>query len=212
VIAVDVSESHLELARDRLQELGVENVRCVLLQDFDLFRDIGDFDVFYSQIVLQHNPPPVIDVLLDRALQHLASGGLGYFQVPTYHEGYSFRLEEYLKGDFEQHGIEMHALPQRRIFELARRHGAAVLEVLEDGCTGMRPGELSNTFLLHKRMTPEVMQVRRDGPTSMWPRRTCRYHLRSCHGPGARTPPPPGTAVTPPARAPSPPAFARRSR
>jgi hypothetical protein len=46
--------------------------------------------------------------------------------------------------------MEMHVLPQNRIFEIVRAGGGRVLEVIEDGWAGYRGGEVSNTFLVQK--------------------------------------------------------------
>jgi hypothetical protein len=44
----------------------------------------------------------------------------------------------------------MHVLPQRRIFEIAQACGARVLEVIDDGWTGIRLKEVSNTFVIQR--------------------------------------------------------------
>jgi hypothetical protein len=46
--------------------------------------------------------------------------------------------------------MEMHVLPQSRIFEIAQRAGGRVLEVIDDGWTGIRFKEVSNTFVIQK--------------------------------------------------------------
>ena len=81
----------------------------------------------------------------------LKPGGVAYFQVPTYRAGYRFALEEYLREDVGKGEMEMHVLPQSVIMQAAARHGLELLEVIEDPYTGMRPSEVSNTFLLRKR-------------------------------------------------------------
>ena len=40
-------------------------------------------DLVYSLIVLQHNPPPVIRLIVRAFLKALNPGGVAYFQVPT---------------------------------------------------------------------------------------------------------------------------------
>src|SRR5271169_236009 len=45
---------------------------------------LTNVDLFFSIIVLQHNPPPVILGILDAAFAGLRPGGLAFFQVPTY--------------------------------------------------------------------------------------------------------------------------------
>ena len=76
---------------------------------------------------------------------------MALFQLLTYSQGYSFDAEEYLHTAHARIGqVEMHAVPQRRVFEIVAQAGCRVLEVLDDAWTGYRCGELSNTFLVHK--------------------------------------------------------------
>jgi hypothetical protein len=45
--------------------------------------------------------------------------------------------------------MEMHALSQRKIFEIIREEGGRVMEVLENRWTGSAK-DLSNTFIVQK--------------------------------------------------------------
>lgn len=90
-------------------------------------------------------------MILRGLLEALNQGGVAYFQLLTYQEGYSFSAEHYLHMAESRAGqIEMHVLPQRRVFELIEQADCRVLEVLEDTWTGYRCRELSNTFLVCK--------------------------------------------------------------
>jgi SAM-dependent methyltransferase len=151
VIGVDISASHLALARAHLDAEGARNVELHRLASVGTLDELPRFDVFFSVIVLQHNPPPVIAAILDRVFERLAPGGVAYFQVPTYRAGYSFSLAAYLREDVGKGEMEMHVLPQRAILGMAAARGLELIEVIEDPWTGMRPGEASNTFLFRKR-------------------------------------------------------------
>ncbi len=151
VIGTDVSASHLALARQHLDAEGATNVEFHRLATVETLDSLPSFDMFFSVIVLQHNPPPVIKAILERVFARLAPGGIAYFQVPTYRAGYSFGLEAYLRDDVGKGEMEMHVLPQRVIMRSALQHGLELLEVIEDPYTGMRSGEVSNTFLFCKR-------------------------------------------------------------
>jgi len=80
-------------------------------------------------------------------MRALNPGGIAFFQLPTYKEGYSFLLKEYLGNDSSQEEMEMHALPQNAVFEIVREENAKILEVVEDFSTSWG---LSNTFLVQK--------------------------------------------------------------
>jgi cyclopropane fatty-acyl-phospholipid synthase-like methyltransferase len=149
VDAVDVSSSHLAVAREAIARQGVANVTAHLLETIDGVTRLPRVDLVYSVIVLQHNPPPVIHALFAGLLGRLEPGGVAVIQVPTYlPAGYRFDASEYEKQT--QGGMEMHPLPQREVFAIAKAAGVDVLEVLEDGWTGYGAGSRSNTFVLQR--------------------------------------------------------------
>ena len=130
-IGVDISAPHLALAHERVEKIGLTNVSLVLLSDF--LSDKTTYDVLFSLIVLQHNPPPVIEYLLEGLLGRLNPGGIAFFQVPSTLFGYNFVLQDYLRKIKADKGMEMHALPQRRVFEILRRNNCELIEVVFDG-------------------------------------------------------------------------------
>jgi hypothetical protein len=123
-------------------------VRLHRLESIDGVDELPRVDLVYSIIVLQHNPPPVMRELFGRLLGRLNEGGVAVIQVPTYLAGYRFDVNDYLATSGEQ--MEMHALPQREVFALARRAATDVLEVFEDQWTGWGAGSQSNTFVLRR--------------------------------------------------------------
>ena len=104
--------------------------------------------LFYSVIVLQHNPPPIIAEILAAAFAGLNEGGIAFFQVPTRgRDGYSFRTKDYIENDGDG-WMEMHAIDQDAVFRLAARHGVRPVEVSPDYCSG--GFGISTTFLMQK--------------------------------------------------------------
>lgn len=150
VEACDISASHLRQAEAHLQRSGVGNVELRHITAIDDIGSAPDLDAVFCVIVLQHNPPPVMVAVLQRLLARLRPGGVAYFQIPTHAVGYGFELDHYLAHGLDTTHIEMHYLPQRRVFQLAREARCDVLEVREDNWVGRRDLELSNTFLLRK--------------------------------------------------------------
>lgn len=154
VIACDISASHIAVAEEILRREKIENavLRLADTQDFGM---ISGFDMWYSRLVLQHNPPPIIAMALERALSMLNPGGVAHFQVPTYALGYRFRVADYLAGLKAQgeaaNQIEMHVLPLPAIFEIAARHSCEPLEVWHDNSTGRPTSWVSNVVTLRKR-------------------------------------------------------------
>ncbi len=152
VIGGDISESHLEHARAAASRAGQGNISFRLLNQIARYKDLPRFDVFFSLIVLQHNPPPLMAHLLDVILTQLAPGGIAYFQIPTYKEDYSFAAQAYLDTPAQPGDIEVHCLPQDRLFSIFARTGCEVLEFREDGSVGTNA--ISNRVLLRKKAKP----------------------------------------------------------
>ena len=150
VFGYDISLSHLKIARQYFDEIGLNNI---LLKHISNPKEIGNFpkvDVVYSVIVLQHNPPPVIRKIIIELIRALNPAGIAFFQVPTYRMGYRFCLREYLTYETGNREMEMHVLPQHEIFDIVRGEQGKIIEVLEDHWAGSIPGQRSNTFIIQK--------------------------------------------------------------
>lgn len=145
--AYDVSPHYLEMAQNYLGKMGLSNVRFLHLSSVDHLRQFPKVDLIYSVIVLQHNPPPVIHSILEQFMKALNPGGVAFFQVPTYKQGYHFSLGEYLESKPSGGEMEMHVLPQKAVFDIVSKERGRTLEVVEDLCTSWG---LSNTFLVQK--------------------------------------------------------------
>jgi 2-polyprenyl-3-methyl-5-hydroxy-6-metoxy-1,4-benzoquinol methylase len=152
VIAADISAPHIAIAKETMVEQGCRNVRLLKLDELADLQNLPEFDAFFSVIVLQHNPPPIIAQILKTVLKQLRPNGIGYFQVPTYIVGYEFIAREYLNyiNELAHRGMEMHAIPQDVLFALIDECGCQLLEIREDGWTGS-PTMVSNSVLVRKR-------------------------------------------------------------
>ena len=149
VTGCDISAAHLALAREEAAARGVANIAW--------FRTTIDqpmpdelCDLWFSRIVLQHNPPPVMGWLLRHAFRRLAPGGVAIFQVPTHAAGYRFAAADYLAAERPPH-MEMHCLPLRIVFGLAAEAGLEVLDVREDtDVVGDPVRWISNLFVMRR--------------------------------------------------------------
>lgn len=151
VTGYDISRSHLDVATSELAAAGVSNVELVQISTIADLDSLARVDVVYSVIVLQHNPPIVIDVCLRRLLAALKPGGIAVIQIPTYLDDYRFSIDEYLaSGPDEADKMEMHVLPQERVFDVVAEAGCRVAEVFEDFWTNLRPKSMSNTFVIKR--------------------------------------------------------------
>jgi SAM-dependent methyltransferase len=151
VVAVDISQPHLELARSRIRERGRTNVVFITLIGVEQARAFPTVDLFYSNIVLQHNPPPVIREILEASLNAVAPGGYAYFQLITQVLDYDFDVSEYLAKPQRNPVPEMHALPQQAVFEILSTRNFDVLEVRVDGA-GDPANTISNVFFARRRL------------------------------------------------------------
>ncbi|HEY4048325.1 MAG TPA: methyltransferase domain-containing protein [Acidobacteriaceae bacterium] len=151
IVAADISQAHLALAREALDRFERGNADIIHLASFESLETLPQFDVFFSVIVLQHNPPPLIVLLLKTLLNKLQPGGIAYFQVPTYRPGYRFRVDEYLRSASPTGGMEMHLLPQHVLFDVLQQSGCRILECWEDFCTGDRQ-TISNSIFARKQL------------------------------------------------------------
>jgi SAM-dependent methyltransferase len=152
VHAYDISAPHLAFAEQRAAEVSTSNItfhECLELMQIS----IAPCDFFFSIIVFQHNPPPVICELVRRALTALRPGGIALFQIPTYIASYQFNLQEWLSTDHHL-DMQMHCVPQRHLIELIARAQCDLLEVREDSAAGSPDTILSNTFVVQRPIRP----------------------------------------------------------
>jgi ADP-heptose:LPS heptosyltransferase/SAM-dependent methyltransferase len=147
VIGVDISRPHLEIARQTADRMGKANIRYEHMSSLSMIDALPACDALYTVIVLQHNPPPVMRLMLERLLRRVTPGGIAFFQVPVFTPGYSYNVTRHLsqKGN----GIEQHVLPQREVFSLLSANDFDILEALPD-CWLELP-HLSCSFVAQRR-------------------------------------------------------------
>jgi len=145
----DVSAPHLKLANEYLTTEGVRNASLELIKDLES-AEFPTCDLFYSQIVLQHNPPPVMFFLLRKFLRALIPGGVAVFQLPTFIDGYTFKVATYLDGMDKLDNQEIHALPQKAVFAAIADADCDVLSTYRDNSLS-KITQISNRFVVMKR-------------------------------------------------------------
>jgi SAM-dependent methyltransferase len=145
----DISAAHLEHARKAAVRFGLSNVSFEHLNEISRYQDLPPFDAFFSLIVLQHNPPPLMAYILETILDRLNPGGIAYFQIPTHLVDYTFSSSAYLASRAPVGNVEVHCIPQTALFAIVARTGCQILEIREDGSLG--PNAISNRLLLKKR-------------------------------------------------------------
>jgi trans-aconitate methyltransferase len=144
----DISYNHINLAKSRCELKNIKNCNFITTADSPL-QSLIKSDVIYSNIVLQHNPPPIIYALVKNILSSLNNGGVAIFQVPTYYDGYHFSISEYLKKNHKL-DMQMHCIPKKYIFDLIAEFNCRLLDVREDNSIGMLESSISNIFVIQK--------------------------------------------------------------
>ncbi len=146
VIAADISEGNLAICKSHLTSLGVKNVEFLLVKSLDDFNNVARFDFLYSIIVLQHNPPPIQQYMLDVLTSKIRDKGACLFQTPATIPDYEFEASNYLNSPTTE--LEMHALPMHVVMNVLQKNGLAIKLVIPDQFTGW-PG--SYTYFAAKK-------------------------------------------------------------
>jgi SAM-dependent methyltransferase len=157
VTGVDVSPPHLLIARQRLEKAKITNVHLIQITALSDIESLPMADLFYSVIVMQHNTPPVIAELLKAFLSRVNVGGFAFFQVPTYALNYEFALERYVPDS--EGRMEMHVLPQKKIFEILNDKGFVLLEIQEDSAVGSTAMASHSFFARRLHQTHQTRRV-----------------------------------------------------
>ena len=147
VEGLDVSPGNLAECAQALAARGIGNVRLTQLQAPPDVERLAPFDLLFSRMVLQHNPPPIQHYLLRQLLARLRPGGVAVFQLVTGGPGYAYtaarHLQRHATTDFE-----MHALPMPALLALLQASGCALRDVFRDTAGGFNVS--SYTFLVQK--------------------------------------------------------------
>lgn len=144
---VDISEAHIALARQRFASVGFAAASFRSLADF--LHDSNRYHCVYSLLVLQHTPPPVMLMLVERLLGCIRPGGIGLLQIPCATSEYEFDLSAYLDGLDTRKQMEMHALPHYAVLDAIEGGGCQLVEAVDDG--RYVPCAKSFSFLVQRR-------------------------------------------------------------
>jgi SAM-dependent methyltransferase len=149
VQAIDVSIGNLVECKAELARRNISNVKLFHLTHPGALTNIPRFNVFFSRIVLQHNPPPVQLFIIKTVLDGLDDGGLALFQTVTSGIGYKYSIAAHLAAHPET-DFEMHALPMRHILNEIRSARCVLVDVIRDLAAGFNVA--SYTFLIKKEL------------------------------------------------------------
>jgi SAM-dependent methyltransferase len=150
VIGADISPGHLAIGKRYMAERGIANFTPYPIASIDDITRIPPFDAFYSRYVLQHNAPPITQLILDCLLGKMSRGGFAVFQVPTSCTYYRYTIAEHLANKNQINEMELHVFPRSAVELLALRHGCNIVEVWETDDIG-HPDWRSHTFVLRKQ-------------------------------------------------------------
>jgi len=118
IIGLDISQSHLDLARQAVPNGEFLKVTSDTLPVLD-----NNPDVIFSLIVLQHNRPPLIKKYVKQLLQILNSGGFAILHIPYNIDNYTYD-DTCIKGRI---AMEMHCVPKQDILCIIDSEGCILL-------------------------------------------------------------------------------------
>lgn len=131
VLGVDISSAHLREAKANTEHETLGNIDWSLIESVGDIRELPEFDLVLSLIVLQHNSPPVMLEILKALCSRVSAKGYIYIQIQTYRHNYSYSAEADLSDVSKD--MAMHVLPQDVFLQTIQDSGLTILEVAEDG-------------------------------------------------------------------------------
>lgn len=154
VICCDISKSMIDCASNYMQSKNIKNINFLWFKNLVDIENIPRFDLFFSVIVLQHNPPPIISYFLENILTALNNNGIAIFQVPVYLHNYNFTVKAYLENRekflHDSGQYEVHAIRQPDLYGLLKKHNCELLETYEYNVVGNSTGNQSMMFVVKK--------------------------------------------------------------
>lgn len=134
----------LLLAQERLKRLATTNVRLVLITNYWNKPALPTVDLLYSIISLREDTPTSVVPGLDLCLSKVAFGGLALIRAPTHHKHYELMLPE------ERGIMELHTIPQWKIFDLLESNGFTLIAMQEEKDLGTQ-NILFHTFFARRQ-------------------------------------------------------------
>lgn len=140
----DISLPHLVLAHHRLSRCMPISARLIHLTNYWNEAALPTVDLLYSIISLQQDAPTAVAPALGFCLSKVAVGGLALVRAPTHHKHYELLLPQ------ERGIMELHTIPQWKIFELMETNGFTLIAVQEEKNLGTQ-NIVFNSFFAHRR-------------------------------------------------------------
>jgi len=136
VYSVDFSPKHLSEASAIYEEKQVKNAECIEIGDLSDLDNLPHSNLIYSLIVLQHNTPPVMAVIVSKLLASLKYEGIAVLHIPIAYPNYYFDPIQYLNSEQSGKKMEVHILPKNNINELAALNRCSILATYSNGGAG----------------------------------------------------------------------------
>jgi len=125
VFGVDISESHLALAKQNVPE-----ATFYLIDKNNKFPELSKRpDIIFSLITLQHNRPELIKYYSSILLDILNPGGIALLHIP-------YKIKNYINYNDNVNRMEMHYILKKEFISLALKNHCSVESVIETNHCG----------------------------------------------------------------------------
>jgi SAM-dependent methyltransferase len=149
IYGVDICDFYIQLAKQHSEDNNINNIQYSSLNNLFDLETLCNVDLIYSVLVLQHNPPPITKLIIEKFCQLLNPNGIAIFQLPTYNHTYSFNFKHYIDHLNLYTTIDMHIVPQKEVLDIIYNNQCRIIEISKDFWTG-RSDDLSQTFVIQK--------------------------------------------------------------
>lgn len=123
VVGVDISQNHINIARNNMKMMGYNNVEFFNLNEKPLESFKNSFDFIVTLLVLQHIPVDELALTLSTLMQNLKPNGIIAFQIPTYHPRYDFKTGSFQNEEGKDKFFLMNGMMQKDIYLMALENG-----------------------------------------------------------------------------------------
>lgn len=135
VIGFDISEKMIELAEERAEQEGIDNIEYIAADNLSSIKD-NSVDLIMTRLTLEHIPPEQIKKYVKDFTRILKKGGLASFEIPFEEPKDYKKQKEKTINKGKKEGVPLtliFAVPKNEIFEIIKNNGCQVIDSTDNG-------------------------------------------------------------------------------